>query len=130
MIKTIRERNLEHWDKTMTYCCTLLWPTCAAWMVLCSPGQMEQNRSIFWLLKANTSKCSFHTAEHMGFQWCTKLNHAVLRYFLCSNHPYYGWWFYFMVNKAAAAKLQMFAPQFVPKNAAQVDALLECTIRV
>ena len=72
-------------------------------MVICSPGQMELNSSIFWLLLANTSKCSFHTTEQIDFQffqWCTKLNHAVLMYFFRATQSYYGWWFYFLVNNA------------------------------
>jgi hypothetical protein len=58
------------------------------------------------------------------------VNCAVLRYFIRSNQPYYGWWFYFLVNKAAAGKLSTISPALVPKNAEEVDALLTTTIRV
>ena len=119
------KRNLERWDMTMTYCCTLQLPTCAVWMALCRASKMALNRSIYWLLPANTSECYLYT-EQMGVK-CIIVNHAVLRYFIRSRQPYYGWWFYFLVNNAASGKLSTISPALVPKNAAEVDALLNAS---
>ena len=99
--------------------------TCAVWMALCRASKMALNRSIYWLLSANTSEYYLYT-EQMGVK-CIIVNHAVLRYFICSRQPYYGWWFYFLVNNAASGKLSTISPALVPKNAAEVDALLNAS---
>ena len=77
------KRNLERWDMTMTDCCTLRLPTCAVWMALCRASKMALNRSIYWLLPANTSECYLYT-EQMGVK-CIIVNHAVLRYFIAQD---------------------------------------------
>jgi hypothetical protein len=55
--------------------------------------------------------------------------------FICSRQPYYGWWFYFVVNDAASGELSTISLRgrhwfTVPKNAAEVDALLNASISV
>ena len=39
-----------------------------------------------------------------------------------------GWWFYYMIHKAAADTLQRIHPKLVPKSIAEVDELLKCKI--
>ena len=46
-------------------------------IALCRASKMALNRSIYWLLPANTSECYLYT-EQMGVK-CMIVNHAVLR---------------------------------------------------
>ena len=119
-------RNLERWDITMTYCCTLRLPTCAVWMALCWASKMALNRSIYWLLTANTSECYLYT-EQMGVK-CILVNNAVLRYFIRSSlrQPYYAWWCYFLVNNAASGKVEYYLSCTGAQECSRGRRFVEC----
>ena len=89
------------------------------------PGKQDGTKSLDLLAPAG-EQCYLY-AEQVGVK-CIIVNHAVLRYFIRSRQPYYGWWFYFLVNNAASGKLSTISPALVPKNAAEVDALLNASI--
>ena len=47
-----------------------------------------------------------------------------------TSQPIYGFWYYYMIHNAIGIELQKILPKFVPRNAKEVDALLDCKIRV
>ena len=54
----------------------------------------------------------------------------LCRYILRSSQPVYGFWYYFMIHRAIGIHLQKILPKLVPKTDAEVDALLDCKLRV
>ena len=46
------------------------------------------------------------------------------------SQPLYGWWFYYMIHKAAADTLLKIHPKLVPKSISEVEELLKCEVRV
>ena len=55
---------------------------------------------------------------------------VLCRYILRSSQPVYGFWYYFMIHRAIGIHLQKILPKLVPKTDAEVDALLDCKLRV
>jgi hypothetical protein len=54
----------------------------------------------------------------------------LCRYILRSSQPVYGFWYYIMIHRAIGIHLQKILPKLVPKTDAEVDALLDCKLRV
>ena len=54
----------------------------------------------------------------------------LCRYILRLSQPVYGFWYYFMIHRAIGIHLQKILPKLVPKTDAEVDALLDCKLRV
>ena len=52
------------------------------------------------------------------------------RHCLRTTQPVYGFWYYFMIHRGIGATLQKLMPKLVPRNDKDVDALLDCKLRV
>jgi hypothetical protein len=52
------------------------------------------------------------------------------RHCLRPTQPVYGFWYYFMIHRGIGVTLQKLMPKLVPRNDKDVDALLDCKLRV
>jgi hypothetical protein len=55
---------------------------------------------------------------------------VVCRYGLRRSKPVYGFWYYFIIHSAIGIHLQKILPRFVPKTDSEVDALLDCNLKL
>ena len=54
----------------------------------------------------------------------------MVRHVLRSSQPVYGFWYYFMIHRGIGVSLQKILPKMIPRSNAEVDALLDCKLRV
>ena len=62
--------------------------------------------------------------------FCIFLTYTACRHVLRESQPIYGFWYYFMIHRGIGLSLQKILPRFVPRSDAEVDALLDCKLRV
>ncbi len=55
---------------------------------------------------------------------------CAYRHVLRSSQPVYWFWYYFMIYRGIGLFLQKILPKFVPRKVEEVDALLNCRLRV
>ena len=55
---------------------------------------------------------------------------SACRHVLRASQPIYGFWCYFMIHRGIGNSLQKILPKFIPRNDTDVDALLDCKLRV
>ena len=54
----------------------------------------------------------------------------MCRHCLRTTQPVYGFWYFFMIHRGIGSTLQKLMPKLVPRNDKDVDALLDCKLRV
>ncbi len=64
------------------------------------------------------------------FAYIYLLIFRAYRHVLRSSQPVYGFWYYFMIHRGIGLSLQKILPKFIPRNDEEVDALLNCKLRV
>ena len=113
--------------------CTMLLRTFAVCAVKVLLRPRVGNAWIFSLHLVSRGKVSvFGLSDHSS--------HALLpspsclpptsRYFIRKTDPVYGYWFYHMYQNVVLNVLATIHPGFHVKNSADIDALLDCTVRV
>jgi len=55
---------------------------------------------------------------------------CLCRYYIRSNQPIYGWWFYYMWYKVVGPVLNTIHQKLNPRTLEGVDELLNCEIRM
>ena len=55
---------------------------------------------------------------------------VMFRMILRKTQPVYGFWYYFMIHRGIGVSLQKILPKMIPRSSADVDALLDCKLRV
>jgi hypothetical protein len=82
-------------------------------------------------LASSSSRAQVHILHILHILHISDL-FMLCRYILRSSQPVYhdGFWYYFMIHRAIGIHLQKTLPKLVPKTDAEVDALLECKLRV
>ena len=111
----------------------MLWPTCAASTALFPfMRPPEGSRWIFWQGRGRSGMIyvNRYVAQRVTRALCKKCLTAGAcgRFFLRTNQPMYGWWFYFMMSKVGP-QLSSFHPKLDVRSCATVDELLACEVR-
>lgn len=55
---------------------------------------------------------------------------VIGRHVLRKSQPVYGFWYYYMIHRGIGVSLQKILPKMIPRSCADVDALLDCRLRV